>query len=120
MTTRFPLCTVVMELAAKAEACGVRVEAEWTPRDRNQEADDPSNLRTNGFDPHKEVKFDLKGQRWLGSGAEIPGAEGFGSSTEEERGETREKEEEEEERREAKVQREMAKDVWQVGGAKRK
>ena len=33
MTTRFPLCTVIMELAAQAERRGVRMEAEWTPRD---------------------------------------------------------------------------------------
>ena len=56
MTTRFPLCTVVMKLAAQAEQRGVRMEAEWTPRDRNQEANDLSNLLTSGFDPDKEVK----------------------------------------------------------------
>ena len=65
MTTRFPLCVVVMELAAQAERRGVRLEAEWTPRDRNQEADDLSNLRTNSFDPQREVKINLKGQSWL-------------------------------------------------------
>ena len=42
MTTRFPLCAFVVELAAQAEARGVRMKAEWTPRDRNQEADDLS------------------------------------------------------------------------------
>ena len=41
------------------------MEAEWTPRDRNQEADDLSNLLTSGFDPDKEVKLDLRGQSWL-------------------------------------------------------
>ena len=54
-----------MELAAQAEARGVRMEAEWTPRDRNQEADDLSNLRTNSFDPSKEVKVNLNGRGWL-------------------------------------------------------
>ena len=42
MTTRFPLCAIVMELAAQAEYRGVRMEAQWTPRDQNQEANDPS------------------------------------------------------------------------------
>ena len=65
MTTRFPLCAFVMELAAQAEARGVRLEAEWTPRDRNQEADDLSNLRTSSFDPSKEVKVNLNGRGWL-------------------------------------------------------
>ena len=49
-----------MELAAQAERRGVRMEAEWTPRDRNQEADDLSNLSTGGFDPDKEVKLDFR------------------------------------------------------------
>ena len=35
------------------------------PRDRNQEADDLSNLRTSGFDPTKEVKINLNGRGWL-------------------------------------------------------
>ena len=65
MTTLFPLCATVMELAAQAELRKVRVEAEWTPRERNQEADDLSNLRTSNFDPSKEVKMELEGQSWL-------------------------------------------------------
>ena len=56
MTTRFPLRTVVMELAAQAELRGVRMDVEWTPREGNQEADDLSNLLTSTFDPRKEVK----------------------------------------------------------------
>ena len=44
MTTRFPLCATVMELAAQAELGKVRVEAEWTPREKNQEADCLSNV----------------------------------------------------------------------------
>ena len=44
MTTRFPLCATAMKLAAQAEHRGVRMEAQWTPSDRNQEADDLSNL----------------------------------------------------------------------------
>ena len=36
------------------------MDAQWTPRDRNQEADDQSNFRTGGFDPENEVKVDLE------------------------------------------------------------
>ena len=50
-----------MELAAQAELRIVRVQAEWTPREKNQEADDLSNLLTKNFDPSKE----LEGQSWL-------------------------------------------------------
>ena len=65
MTTRFPLCAIVMELAAQAERRGVRLEAQWTPRDRNQEAADLSNFRTDGFDPENEVKVDLEDRSWI-------------------------------------------------------
>ena len=65
MTTRFPLYAIVMELAARAELRKVRMEGEWTPRERNQEADDLSNLRASNFDPSKEVKMELEGQSWL-------------------------------------------------------
>ena len=65
MTTRFPLCAIVMELAAQAELRKVRMEAEWTPRERNQEADDLSNFLTSNFDASKEVKMELEGQSWL-------------------------------------------------------
>ena len=64
MTTRFPLCATVMELAAQAELRKVRMEAEWTPRERNQEADDLSNFLTSNFDPSKEV-MELEEQSWL-------------------------------------------------------
>ena len=65
MTTRFLLCAIVMELAAQAEYRGVRMEAQWTPRDGNQEVDDLSNLRKDGFDPEKEVKVDLEDRSWF-------------------------------------------------------
>ena len=42
-----------------------RMEAEWTPRERNQEADDLSKLLTSNFGPSKEVKMELERQSWL-------------------------------------------------------
>ena len=65
MTNRFPLCAIVMELAAQAEYRGVRMEAQWTPRDWNQEADDQSKIRTEGHDPENEVKVDLEDRSWF-------------------------------------------------------
>ena len=39
MTSRFPLCVVLMELAVQMELRGVYLHGEWTPRDQNTEAD---------------------------------------------------------------------------------
>ena len=61
MTTKFPLCTVIMELAAKAEkarsAHGSRVDPEG-PKPRSRRP-------TSGFDSDKEVKLNLREQDWL-------------------------------------------------------
>ncbi len=51
MSTKFPLCLIVMELAAQLERHEMRLNVEWTPRDLNQEADDLSNFRFAGFHP---------------------------------------------------------------------
>ncbi len=40
---------VAMELAARLEALGARLEAQWAPREYNQEADDLSNMKTSDF-----------------------------------------------------------------------
>ena len=89
------------------------MEAEWTPRDRNQEADDLSNLLTGGFDPDKEVKLDLRAKLAgtpfaPGSRSEILRAKGFGNRTAEEGGATR-RQGEEEERGQTEKQREVVK-----------
>ena len=108
MTTRFPSCAVVMELAAQAEMRGARIEAAWTPRERNQEADDLSNLKTISFERAK-----LAGAPGaLRSRKAVARTEGKGSRTVE-RGVTagEEEEEEEEEGRQIEVQRHMV-DLW--------
>ncbi len=51
MSTRFPLNLVAMELSARLESMGARLEPQWAPREFNQEADDLSNLKTSAFDP---------------------------------------------------------------------
>ena len=55
MSTKFPLCLVAMELSARLEAYSARLEASWVPRELNQEADDLSNFRSDGFDPARRV-----------------------------------------------------------------
>ena len=51
ISTRFPLSLVAMELSARLEAMGARLDAQWAPRELNQEADDLSNMKTEAFDP---------------------------------------------------------------------
>ena len=65
MTTKFPLCCVVMELAAQMEQRGCWIDLTWTPRELNQEADDLSNLRTGSFDESLRVPIDLVNSGWL-------------------------------------------------------
>ena len=64
-STKFPLCCVVMELAARTAAARCRLQLEWTPRESNDEADALSNGRTEGFDPAKRILVDLASVRWL-------------------------------------------------------
>ena len=40
MSTKFPLCVVVMELAAQLDARQLHLDAAWVPREFNQDADD--------------------------------------------------------------------------------
>ena len=55
---------IVMELAQDQQR-RVVMEAELTPKDRNQEAGDLSNLLTSNFDAGKEVQVKLEDQKWL-------------------------------------------------------
>ena len=64
MTTRYPLCVVVMELAAVLAKEGLRLSLNWVPRTANQEADDLSNLKTDAFDPKLRLHFDPAEHRW--------------------------------------------------------
>ena len=101
MTTKYPLCVVIMEIAAQAESRGVRLEAQWTPRDRNQEADRLSNLNTQGFDPNLEIKLELKGSALdcapgaLAGRTEVPGSQRAGRGREAGRAEEGKSEKEE-------------------------
>ncbi len=65
MTTKFPLCGVVMELAMQMEARNLKVDFNWLPRDLNQEADDLSNGLTDAFEPSLRVDLDVSRIRWL-------------------------------------------------------
>ena len=63
LTTKLPLGLVVMELGAQLAHRNVALEAAWTPRTHNAEADALSNGDVRGFDPAKRV--DMSHPVWL-------------------------------------------------------
>ncbi len=63
-STKFPLCGVLMEIAAQSENLGVRLALDWIPREWNQEADQLSNGRTEGFAADLRVRIDWAGVNW--------------------------------------------------------
>ncbi len=65
MTTRFPLCLIVMELSAQLEARNMRLEMQWSPRDLNSEADALTNGDYTGFNPEHRIAVDLGAIPWL-------------------------------------------------------
>jgi len=64
MTTKYPLCILVMELAVALEERGLALTAEWAPREWNAEADALTNSLFEGFDEAKRVPFDMREQPW--------------------------------------------------------
>ncbi len=65
MTTRFPLCAVVMETAAQMERKNIRVSLDWCPRDLNSEADALSNGDVSSFTPELRVELDVANINWI-------------------------------------------------------
>ena len=48
-TTKFPLCTVLMELSARSAAKGEALRLRWAPREQNVEAEELSNSDFHNF-----------------------------------------------------------------------
>jgi hypothetical protein len=65
MSTRFPLCAVVMELAAQMEKKNARVALDWCPRELNVEADALANGDASLFDANLRVPLDLTNIDWI-------------------------------------------------------
>ena len=65
MSTKYPLCLLVMELAVALEQRSLALTAEWAPREWNAEADDLTNQRFSAFDPSLRVPFDMASHKWL-------------------------------------------------------
>ena len=58
MTTKFPLCTVLMELSAQTQARSLTLSLGWLPREANQPADDLTNENFAQFAPELRVQVD--------------------------------------------------------------
>jgi len=65
LTTKFPLCAVLMELSAQLARAGRRMVLRWYPRLQNTEADDLSNGLVHGFDPGRRVYPDFRPESLL-------------------------------------------------------
>ena len=64
MCTRYPVSAILMELAVHMKAMEQKTAVNWTPREANREADASANGDSSGFDPAKEIKFDLSHMHW--------------------------------------------------------
>jgi len=64
MSTKYPLCLLVMELAVALEERGLALTAEWAPREWNAEADAITNSRFDGFVEANRVPFDMRTYPW--------------------------------------------------------
>jgi len=58
MTTAFPSCAVLMELAVQLHKSGCILDLAWLPREENVEADELSNGDTHRFAAEMEIKID--------------------------------------------------------------
>ena len=65
MTTKFPLCCVVMELASQLERAGLRLGLRWVPREWNKEADALTNGDLSVFSNSLRVQVDVATMKWL-------------------------------------------------------
>ncbi len=63
-STKFPLCAVLMEVAAQSEHLGIRLALDWVPRDWNAEADRLSNGVTDDFTESLRVEVDWPTVQW--------------------------------------------------------
>ncbi len=64
-SSRFPLCAVVMEIAARSEQLGVRLSVEWIPREMNFSADALAGGDCSAFDPRLRCLIDWTKMSWL-------------------------------------------------------
>ena len=65
LTTKFPLCAILMEIAATMEQNRMPLSLYWIPREQNVEADELSNEDSKRFSPILEIKIDVAGLKFI-------------------------------------------------------
>ena len=64
MTTKFPLCAVLMEMTEQLSARDSWLGLSWVPRQQNEEADALTNACFEGFNPALRVHLDPAAIQW--------------------------------------------------------
>ena len=64
MTTKFPGCALLMELASFMKRRSMKVVVDWTPREGNIDADRLANGIVDDFSPDLEIKLDSSAIEW--------------------------------------------------------
>lgn len=65
LSTRYPLCLILMELSSQLVARGIELDLNWRRRDTNIEADALTNGEFGEFDPSLRIVIDLKSVKWI-------------------------------------------------------
>jgi hypothetical protein len=65
MTSKFPLCLVLLELSEQMQARGCTLDLHWRNRETNQAADDLTNLKFDSFNPELRIKPNLQDMPWI-------------------------------------------------------
>ena len=65
MSTKFPLCAILMEVAAVLMEGNHDLQLEWLPRLQNQEADNLTNEIFHGFSMERRARFNMEAYEGL-------------------------------------------------------
>ena len=65
MSTKFPLCAILLELSEQLDARGSWLRLAWSPRDQNQEADALTNGHYHDFAPDNRIDLDPSPMGWM-------------------------------------------------------
>jgi len=77
LTAKYPLCIVLMELSVQLQDRQLWLDLEWTPREKNQIADDLTNEAFDGFGPDNRIDINISNLKYkvmldyLARGAEL-------------------------------------------------
>ncbi len=64
-SSKFPLCAILMEIAARSEDLRVRLSVDWVPRDMNEDADRLADGSCESFSPHLRRQVCWESMQWL-------------------------------------------------------